>query len=356
VFVAKSLPGDVSSPEETSSGRLHLPARDMWSQRRARTTLSEPASSRRVNPSALSSSPKAGHHSRHERSPHCLAGTSLDPGPCSRKAPADSYLGHTPPPRRLKHLADEARHRLPAGCRGGSQISGSCRTAAHVARRCYPPGPASYVPASRLGIVSTLCRAISGGRTQKLPLTRRCRRFALRPRLRPCFPASPFGPLVVELFAAGCFSPTPSQSRPGSACHQVGSSPRRPRLNGPRGTFTRIALWASVRTPWRVWLPLQLPRPRLKAEACLCRPRFPGKPSDRTSGLALVPSDAAQRHQREGYSEEPPSNWASPSRGTQLYGPTPWRLVNSAPLAEVVSLGLPGGAAHLDDVNAAPRH
>ena len=40
-------------------------------------------------------------------------------------------------------------------------------------------------------------------------------------------PASAHAPFMVELFAAG-FRQTPDPSRPDSACHQVGSSPRRP--------------------------------------------------------------------------------------------------------------------------------
>ena len=76
-------------------------------------------------------------------------------------------------------------------------------------------------------------RTISGARTQKPPLTRKRWVFAIWHRLSFHLPASPCGPFMVELFTAGDLRPTPSQSRPGSACHQVGSSPRRPRLNDP---------------------------------------------------------------------------------------------------------------------------
>ena len=64
-----------------------------------------------------------------------------------------------------------------------SQLSDDLRPAGHVPRGCYPSGLAPYVPGSRLGIVSAML-AISGDRTQKHPLTRRCRLFAIRRRLR----------------------------------------------------------------------------------------------------------------------------------------------------------------------------
>jgi hypothetical protein len=55
------------------------------------------------------------------------------------------------------------------------------------------------------------------------------------------------------------------------------------------------------------------------------------------------------------YADEPPSNRTSHSHGIRLYGSAPLRVVNSAPLVEVVSFDLPGGAAHLSNVINAPR-
>lgn len=57
----------------------------------------------------------------------------------------------------------------------------------------------------------------------------------------------------------------------------------------------------------------------------------------------------------EDYADEPPSNRTSHSHGIRLYGSAPVRVVNAAPLAEVVNHGLPGGTAHLSDVSNAPR-
>jgi hypothetical protein len=79
-------------------------------------------------------------------------------------------------------------------------------------------------------------------------------------------------------------------------------------------------------------------------------------PSDRTSGLLrprLLPYEGSMSGQD--YADEPPSNRTNTSPRIRLYGSAPVRVVNSAPLAEVVSLGLPGGAAHLCDVSNAPR-
>lgn len=76
---------------------------------------------------------------------------------------------------------------------------------------------------------------ISGGRTQKLPLTPRRRLFAVRHRLLGSSLARAFAPFMVELFARRHFyrPPEPDQ-RSGSARCRVRSSPRQPRLNGHR--------------------------------------------------------------------------------------------------------------------------
>ena len=57
----------------------------------------------------------------------------------------------------------------------------------------------------------------------------------------------------------------------------------------------------------------------------------------------------------EDYADEPPSNRTSHSHGIRLYWSALMRVVIAAPLAEVVSHGLPGSAAHLSDVSNAPR-
>ncbi len=97
-----------------------------------------------------------------------------------------------------------------------------------------PRTPALWVRLSRRpSFRSPRWRTISGARTQKPPLTHKRWVFAVWHRLSFHSPASPRGPFMVELFTADNLRPTPSQSRPGSACCQVGSSPRRPRLNDP---------------------------------------------------------------------------------------------------------------------------
>jgi hypothetical protein len=50
------------------------------------------------------------------------------------------------------------------------------------------------------------------------------------------------------------------------------------------------------------------------------------------------------------YFQRPPSNVASQSPGTTLYGTLTRRLVNTAPLARLVKSGLPGVSAHLNEV------
>lgn len=132
------------------------------------------------------------------------------------------------------------------------------------------------------------------------------------------------------------------------------------RLNEPHETSTRSAaerLWSEP--PGRDFHPLERLRPRRESRS------FPVAPllrnlvnlSDRTSGLLsphLLPYKGSMRG--EDYADEPPSNRTSHSHGIRLYGSQHhcgW--LNAAPLAEVVSLSLPGGAAHLSDVSNAPR-
>lgn len=92
----------------------------------------------------------------------------------------------------LKHRGDlfPGTGSTTPGRHSPSQLSDDLRLADHVPRGRYPSGLAPYVPGSRLGIVSAAW-AISGDRTQKPPLTPRCRFFAIRRRLRPDSLASP---------------------------------------------------------------------------------------------------------------------------------------------------------------------
>jgi hypothetical protein len=121
--------------------------------------------------------------------------------------PAGSYSGHTPPLRDFKHPDDPVPgtgdH---SGPRSGSQVRDGRRAAVHVARGRYPSGLAPYVPGSRPGIVSAGPHLgygagdFGGQKAKAAPYPRRGL-FAARHRLRRRSPASPCGPLVVELFA-----------------------------------------------------------------------------------------------------------------------------------------------------------
>jgi hypothetical protein len=157
------------------------------------------------------------------------------PLPCSspRWAPAHSYLRATP---RLGFSSTRETF-IPgtgsttSGRHSPSQLSDDLRPADHVPRGRYPSGLAPYVPGSRLGIVSAkVALAISGDRTQKHPLTRRCRFFAIRRRLRRThWQALFFGPFMVELFVVGFCRPIAGCGLPpGPACHQAENSPRQP--------------------------------------------------------------------------------------------------------------------------------
>jgi hypothetical protein len=67
-----------------------------------------------------------------------------------------------------------------------------------------------------------MSRAISANRREKRSLTRRCRLFAVRHRLRRGLLASPCGPLMVVLFTASGFAGGPRpRSWAGPACRQT---------------------------------------------------------------------------------------------------------------------------------------
>ena len=86
---------------------------------------------------------------------------------------------------------------------------------------------------------------ISGGRMQKLRLTGRTGAFAVRHRL-PCFsPASPCGPLTVELFTAEGLPFGPRGCHPRSVCLATAELPALAHVERTAGVACRLA-----RTPW----------------------------------------------------------------------------------------------------------
>lgn len=104
----------------------------------------------------------------------------------------------------------------------------------------------------------------------------------------------------------------------------------------------------------RRWPPSRADHPRDSGDRDLPRVKFTTHPravrplSDRTSGLVSRTqlerrnNDVAPRHPREGYSDEPPSNWTSHSHGIQLYESAPRRMVNPAPLDRAGEAGFAG--------------
>ena len=75
-------------------------------------------------------------------------------------------------------------------------------------------------------------------RVSPLPVRYRGRGSILGNRLSTRLPASPRGPLIVELFTPRDFPWSPKQSRSGMACHQAHGSRRRTTLNAPLGKRT----------------------------------------------------------------------------------------------------------------------
>ena len=146
--------------------------------------------------------------------------------------------------------------------------------------------------------------------------------YAVRHRLRLDSPPSPRGPLMVELFTAGCFGRSPGMVIARSSTSLRTSSPRRHGLNEvgdsePPATdyttteprlgcrFTTSSMTARVRD--------------LRTRVCPGRPRsIFGRepPSDRSCGLFSVPSFTRAE---EVYSQQPPSNRTSVSPRIRLY-------------------------------------
>jgi hypothetical protein len=253
--------------------------------------------------------------------------------------------------------ARSAHNRAPVNHTGShrpSQVSNRLRSVSHVASGSRPRAMHRWFQAPARAKFPRSPSAISGVRREKRPLTRRCKAFTVRHRLRQSLPASGYPPLMVELFSP--------DRRP---CHGPVSTvagrelPTPARLNEPHETSTRLCCRAAmVRTPWEGFSPSWTTAASTRVEVGPCRPSFEETKtvSDRTSGL-LSPHRLPYEGSMIGkdYADEPPSNRTSHSHGIRLYGSAPLRVVNSAPLVEVVSFDLPGGAAHLSNVSNAPR-
>jgi hypothetical protein len=176
-----------------------------------------------------------GHRARHhpsarERAPDCLASRPPGQSPGSRQGIGRLLLAALS--RTAAFQAPGRPRQAPGdhpGRRSPSQVSRGLRPAGHVARGRYPSGPSPYVPGPRPGIVSARSPSrFRGAEVRSASPTPRRRLFAVRHRLRPDSPASPCGPFMVELFAAPGLAGGPrARSRPGPACRQARSSPRR---------------------------------------------------------------------------------------------------------------------------------
>ena len=235
---------------------------------------------RNRNPSALSSSPvpalEGGHRSRN----HPDARTA-SPLPCSaptgRQLQAGSYSGHTPPLRGFKHpddLVPGTGNR--SGPRSGSQVSDGRPPPVTSLEGVTPRVPRRM---SRLPPGHSFRRphdgpAISGARRQKLPLTlgADCSRFGTVSGRHS--PASPCGPLVVELFAV----PGLSRGSPGLV---HGPVPPVARSGAPHAGRVERTCRKQARTPRRGFSPLRPSRPRPEGRGLSLSPTF--LPAARTS-------------------------------------------------------------------------
>ena len=282
---------------------------------------------------------RGGHRGRYHR--HARTASPLPCSATDRSRIAGSYSGHTPPLRGFKHPDDH----VPgtgnrSGPRSGSQVRDGRRAAVHVARGRYPSDLAPYVPGSRPGIVSTGPNCTDGSgdfggqKAKAAPYPRRGS-FAVRHRLRRRSPASPCGPLVVQLFAVPGLSGDPrawstARSRPSPGRELP--TPARVERTGhagwpgpPGGDFHPFGHHgpAPARERGLSLSPTFLPgRPNLAglggpaSGAGQTSPAFPD-PSNRTPGLPHRVRGRPRGTTGPGglYSGEPPSNRMSPSRG-----------------------------------------
>lgn len=177
--------------------------------------------------------------------------------------------------------------------------------------------PPLYAPGSRPAIVSTRLvplRVISGNRTQKRSLTLQRWVFAVWHRLLPNSLASARAPFMVELFAVGRLTRSPSLSRLGPSCHQLGA---------PHAS--QVARSQRLRAPWTGF------SPALKCDDFDCektikafsrRPHSLQRYRIECRYYSLPCSLGYRASRNTDYSDKPPSSWTSTSRCIQLYGQT----------------------------------
>lgn len=251
--------------------------------------------------------------------------------------------------------------RAPVDHTGGhspSQVSNRLRPVGHVASGSRPRALHRWSRAPARAKFPRSPSAISGERREKRPLTRRCRLFAVRHRLRQSLPASGFPPFMVELFTVGSFARTPAPSRAGP-CRRRQRAPHAGQVERTLRDFHPIVPQSGCgpNPPGGIFTLLDdCGLDSCRGQSLSPLVRRTKTVSDRTPGLLrphLLPYEGSVGGRD--YADEPPSNRTSHSHGIRLYGSAPLRVVNSAPLVEVVSFDLPGGAAHLDDVSNAPR-
>jgi hypothetical protein len=233
--------------------------------------------------------------------------TALQPSRVARLivSRANSYLRATPRLVRLFSADHPPSPGLPTPARASrSQVSSRLHRVSHVASGRYPAGtsPDGHAPArptfapvettgdfggqKRQASSYPSAKAVRGSAPSLTRLTgKRLPAFLWLSYSRP--------PDLPEV-------PDPGQ-RIGHACRQVVNSPRRPRLNEPCGTLTRIAaerLWPEP--PGRDLHPLGRKRPHdSRHEVCPCRPS-PGRSiaSDRTSVLLCEGNGPGRQLQR----------------------------------------------------------
>jgi hypothetical protein len=187
------------------------------------------------NSSALSSSRRLRHHPEDANE---LATALQHARPASPLLPQEANRLLLRPHSQTTAFESQSRPRPRTGnhpgSRSPSQVSDALSQTGHVARRCYPPGQAPYVPGSRPSIVSaaTAQRAGSdfGGQnveTPPYPSVRGSSQFGTvsGPSHSQALP----GLSWLSYSRPSHFSKVPdSGQRVGFACHQVEGSPREP--------------------------------------------------------------------------------------------------------------------------------
>jgi hypothetical protein len=155
-----------------------------------------------------------------------------------------SYLRDTPRLKRLSSTDLLSNSGLPTPARSSrSQVSGGLRRVGHVASGAFPTEPCAVCPGLPPGhsfrrILRRFQQPEEG--SCRLPLDTGLSRFGTVSH-------TTYRQALTGLswlsYSRPRFSGVPdSGQRIGSACRQVGGSPRRPRLNEPDGTSTRVAV------------------------------------------------------------------------------------------------------------------